>query len=76
MYVCVCKAVTERQIQAAARAGARTLHDLRRDLGVASECGRCARCARQVLREALEAQGCPAGHDQEPTVVSIEPVAA
>lgn len=52
MYVCVCKAVTEREVRSAAEAGARTLHDLRRDLGVASECGRCARCAHQLLCEA------------------------
>jgi len=52
MYVCVCSAVTERQIFQAARAGATTLKDLRRDLGVTSECGRCATCARQCLREA------------------------
>lgn len=52
MYVCVCKAVTERQIHQAARGGAQTLKDLRRDLGVTSECGRCASCAKQCLREA------------------------
>lgn len=52
MYVCVCLAVTERQIHQAARDGAKTLKDLRRDLGVTAECGRCATCARQCLRDA------------------------
>lgn len=52
MYVCVCSAVTERQIFQAASAGATTLKDLRRDLGVTSECGRCADCARQCLLKA------------------------
>lgn len=52
MYVCVCAAVTERQIHQAVREGASTLKDLRRDLGVTAECGRCAGCARQCLREA------------------------
>ena len=42
MYVCVCKAVTDRQIREAVFDGARTLRDLRKQLGVASECGRCA----------------------------------
>ncbi|HEY3328343.1 MAG TPA: (2Fe-2S)-binding protein [Novimethylophilus sp.] len=51
MYVCVCLAVTERQIHQAARDGAKTLKDLRRDLGVTAECGRCATCARQCLRD-------------------------
>ena len=52
MYVCVCNAVTERQIREAAAGGAQTLKDLRRELGVGSECGRCASCARACLREA------------------------
>ena len=42
MYVCVCHAVTDRQIREAAESGARTLKDLRRDLGVTRDCGRCA----------------------------------
>ena len=54
MYVCVCRAVTERQIDNAVRAGARTLKDLRRELGVASECGQCATAARQCLEQARE----------------------
>lgn len=57
MYVCVCKAVTDRQIREAALGGARTLKDLRRDLGVTSDCGRCASCAHQCLQEARSCQG-------------------
>ena len=52
MYVCVCHAVTDRQIREAARDGARTLKDLRRDLGITRDCGRCASCARSCLDEA------------------------
>lgn len=51
MYVCVCKAVTERQIREAVSDGARTLKDLRRELGVTGDCGQCAVCARQCLKE-------------------------
>ena len=54
MYVCVCKAVTDRQIREAVFDGARTLRDLRNQLGVASECGRCACCARDCLKAAKE----------------------
>ena len=43
MYVCVCQAVTDRQIREAAQGGARTLKDLRRDLGVTRDCGRLLR---------------------------------
>ncbi|HEY8086054.1 MAG TPA: (2Fe-2S)-binding protein [Methylophilaceae bacterium] len=56
MYVCVCMAVTERQIHQAARDGAKTLKDLRDDLGVSSQCGQCAGCAKQCLKEAQQQQ--------------------
>ncbi|MEY4592673.1 MAG: hypothetical protein RIR18_1568 [Pseudomonadota bacterium] len=52
MYVCICKGVTERHIHQAARDGAKTLKDLRRDLGVTLDCGRCAGCANQCLKKA------------------------
>ncbi len=42
MYVCICKAVTERQIEDAVARGAHCLKDLKHELGVASECGKCA----------------------------------
>lgn len=51
MYVCVCQAVTERQVREAAENGIRSVRDLREHLGVASECGRCARCAHGILKE-------------------------
>lgn len=56
MYVCVCHAVTDHHIRQAAESGARTLKDLRRDLGVTRDCGRCASCARTCLQEACEGQ--------------------
>ena len=51
MYVCVCNAVTDREIRKAAEGGATSLRTLREELGVATGCGRCARCARGILRE-------------------------
>lgn len=59
MYVCVCQAVTDRQIREAAHDGARTLKDLRRDLGITRDCGRCASCARACLEEAHQDQAKP-----------------
>lgn len=50
MYVCVCSAVTEKQIHKAIEGGVRTLRELRHQLGVTIECGRCARCAHDCLR--------------------------
>ncbi len=60
MYVCVCNAVTERHITEAVREGSTTLRDLRQNLGVAAECGRCATCARDCLRAALATTRAPA----------------
>lgn len=59
MYVCVCNAVTDRQIRRAAARGATTVEDLGRELKVATCCGRCRDCARGVLEEALNAQDAP-----------------
>lgn len=57
MYVCVCKAVTDRDIRDAVAEGATTLRDLRRTLGVSTGCGRCAPCARDVLEESKLLEG-------------------
>jgi bacterioferritin-associated ferredoxin len=57
MYVCICKGVTERQIREVAARGAHSLKDLRRELGVASECGKCAEEAKRCLKAALEEVG-------------------
>jgi bacterioferritin-associated ferredoxin len=49
-------AVTERQVHQAALDGAKTLNDLRQDLGVASVCGLCGDCARNCLKQAQPAK--------------------
>jgi bacterioferritin-associated ferredoxin len=49
MYVCICSAVTDREIREAATGGARNVRDLREQLGVAAGCGRCASQAREIL---------------------------
>jgi bacterioferritin-associated ferredoxin len=56
MYVCLCNAVTDRQIRAAVVEGATSMRHLKRELGVASCCGQCAPCARGVLKDELENQ--------------------
>ena len=58
MYVCICKAVTERQLRAALADGAASsLRELRDRLGIASVCGKCAGCARACLNEREPAAG-------------------
>ena len=53
MYVCVCNAVTDGDINSAVAAGCCTLRHLRERLGVGACCGRCASCARTLLKETL-----------------------
>ncbi len=52
MYVCICNAITERQVRECAREGARSLDELTFKLGVGAGCGRCRECAAQLLMEA------------------------
>jgi bacterioferritin-associated ferredoxin len=56
MIVCVCKAVSERQIRAAVKGGASSLRDLTRDLGVGTCCGKCLPEAKTALSASLEAR--------------------
>jgi bacterioferritin-associated ferredoxin len=53
MYVCVCTAITDKQIRLAARSGASSLYELRGELGVAAGCGSCARTAQEILDEEI-----------------------
>lgn len=54
MYVCICNAVTDQMIRAAAREGAVSLEDLRALTGCASGCGSCADFAREILAGARQ----------------------
>ncbi|MEO0436265.1 MAG: bacterioferritin-associated ferredoxin [Pseudomonadota bacterium] len=51
MYVCLCSGVTENQIRTAVRAGDTSLSQLKRNLGVAAQCGGCLDHARDILHE-------------------------
>lgn len=49
MYICICNAITERQVLESVEQGARTLADLQVRLGVATCCGCCAETAVEYL---------------------------
>jgi bacterioferritin-associated ferredoxin len=51
MYVCICHAITDRQIHRAVEQGARTLGEVQMQLPVGGCCGRCEDCAREVIRD-------------------------
>jgi len=57
MYVCICNAVTDKQIREAADAGVRDLWQLQAELGVASNCGSCKEHASEILREKRQETG-------------------
>lgn len=52
MYVCLCKAVTDHQIRAAVAGGASSFGQLRRELDLAAQCGKCGILAREIFEEA------------------------
>ena len=54
MYICICNAVTEKQIEQAVNNGACRMRDLRTQLGVTADCTCCAESARRCLATALE----------------------
>ncbi len=51
MYVCICNAVTDKEIRQAVRLGATSVKHLKESLGVASSCGKCASCAKAIIKE-------------------------
>ena len=56
MYVCICNAVTDKQIRKAAESGVLDLWSLQRELGVAVACGACKEMASEILHEYREAR--------------------
>ena len=51
MFVCLCAGITDHQIRAAASSGCDTLKQLRQELAVGAQCGKCLIHAAAVLRE-------------------------
>lgn len=54
MIVCVCNNISDREIRQAIDFGITSMAELRRDLGIATCCGKCAPCAKEVLHEHLD----------------------
>ncbi|MFT2112541.1 bacterioferritin-associated ferredoxin [Marinomonas sp. 2405UD68-3] len=51
MYICICNAVTDRQIKNALDEGAKTMSDLNKSLSVGSCCGKCVRSTRDIMKQ-------------------------
>ena len=56
MYICVCNAVTDSDIERAVKTGANCMQHLQSSLGVNTRCGSCACDAKRCLDEALDKQ--------------------
>ena len=54
MYVCVCAAVSDRQLASAVAAGADSLEKLGFELGVGTVCG----CCRETAQRMLDSRAC------------------
>jgi bacterioferritin-associated ferredoxin len=53
MYVCICHAVTEKDIQKAVKQGICSMEGLSENMAVSTRCGCCADHAHKVLTEAI-----------------------
>ncbi|WNO54897.1 (2Fe-2S)-binding protein [Stakelama saccharophila] len=51
MVVCVCNAIREQDVRAAARAGAMSACQAYRALGRQAKCGQCVRFAREIIAD-------------------------
>ncbi len=60
MYICICHSVTDNDIRSCVESGARSMRDLRAQLSIATQCGKCACHAREVLKDSLGAPACAA----------------
>jgi bacterioferritin-associated ferredoxin len=60
MYICLCNAITDRDIVKAAEQGLQSSDDLAHELGVGLGCGRCTSCAKSLLAETLARLACTA----------------
>ncbi|MGD9946662.1 MAG: (2Fe-2S)-binding protein [Burkholderiaceae bacterium] len=67
MIICVCRAVSDRQIRSVVQKGASSMAEVRSELGTGECCGKCSRQVRELIdlhrcpREAADlTQGCAA----------------
>ena len=51
MYICICNAVTDKDIKKAINNGACSMNDLSEQLKVGTCCGRCKSCAKKILNQ-------------------------
>ena len=60
MIVCVCRGVSESQVEAVVTSGARTVDQVSRACGAGSDCGACRFMVAEIV-EGARGAACPAG---------------
>lgn len=71
MYVCLCRAVTDRDVEQAMGCGHTTLPALQATLGVATGCGRCRNHVHQMLQKTHESSFSVSSACQSPSRMSV-----
>ena len=69
MYVCLCHAVTDRQIKQAVREGVCSLRQVQLCLRVGTNCGKCIAAARDVIEATQREFDTP----QQPAQAAVKP---
>lgn len=59
MYVCLCHAVTDRQVKQAVKEGACTVRQVQLCLRVGTNCGKCIPAAREIVETVLAEKPIP-----------------
>lgn len=72
MYVCLCKAITERQLESAIKEGLCTRKQLFECLGVGGDCGKCNKEVFQMLNCSVAAKLRRSSNDAESISVDQE----
>jgi len=71
MYICICHAVTDADIDKAVIGGASSFRDLSNATGCGTQCGCCVAQARERMNKALADQGSAASREQLWVVSSV-----
>ena len=59
MYVCICQGIPDSQIRDAVFGGASSVREVRKQLGVMSQCGKCGVTTQKIVAATLAAPDMP-----------------
>jgi bacterioferritin-associated ferredoxin len=68
MFVCICRAVTEHQVEVAIESGARTVDAVSQACRAGGDCGACHATIEAMIDEDGERRACAAGAVRLPVV--------